>query len=259
MRKDIMLAISLILIAMAVAGGLYFYVQRTIEPVDVYVYNGNLVSGTPISQDNVKTVKMSRNSITNDFALSPKDMAGLTLKQNVYDGNIVYKSQLSSDVVQNEDLGNIDWGKYRKYTLPITAINRAIKRGKKVDLLFSGSGEGQNEKNESGETVASESKVEYAKVFMQDVLVYESSFDNLDKNGEADTKPFATLILTLDQIEQLKARSRVGDIALIERNEGAKSYETLGYVTGNYSKKFMGFGDAETGDYVPNEDKYKEK
>lgn len=250
MRKDLLLAGVLILVVLAMAAGMYFYVQRQTSPITVFAYNGDLPEGTEITQQNVRQIEIPRSAVTSDFAMSPKDLQGFSVKQNVYNGNIVYKSQLGEAGKQAEELGTIDWTKYRKYNVPINGMDSKITKGKKVDLLFSGAG-----KPSEGEQGGDEN-VEYAKVFMQNVLVYSSSFDNAKEEGDT-TKGYAVLVLTLDQIEEVKARSRVGEIALIERDTTAKSYETLGYVVGNYSRKFTGFGNAETGDYVPNEDSFK--
>lgn len=250
MRKDLLLAAVLIIVVLAMAGGMYSYVQKQTSPITVFAYNGDLAEGTEITQDKVREIQIPRSAVTSDFAMSPKDLQGFSVKQNVYNGNIVYKSQLGEAGTEVTELTNIDWSKYRKYNVPITGMDSKITKGKKVDLLFSGAGK-PNEEGPGGDE-----NVEYAKVFMQNVLVYSSSFDEVKEDGDS-SKGYAVLVLTLDQIEEVKARSRVGEIALIERAETAKSYETLGYVVGNYSKKFTGFGNAETGDYVPNEDSYK--
>ena len=125
MRKDLLLAGVLILVVLAMAAGMYFYVQRQTSPITVFAYNGDLPEGTEITQQNVRQIEIPRSAVTSDFAMSPKDLQGFSVKQNVYNGNIVYKSQLGEAGKQAEELGTIDWTKYRKY-IP-AAIARTTK------------------------------------------------------------------------------------------------------------------------------------
>lgn len=270
-KKLLILVIQTVLIVMSVFL-LLAYTNNQIKATDVYVYNGDISDVTvPVTAEDVKKVSIPAKAITKDFALKVDDIVGKHVDSKVKAGQYVYKSQLID--YENVDVFEvIDLSKYRKISLPITLVDGFsgnMRRGDKVDLVYTGEGTKTNEETKKEEVF------KYSKVFLQDIIVYSvntsdgykyvdvssmSQSENLsgdkissDKKQKIET---ITLVVTLEQAEEIEARNNAGAIRFLGRFDDSKSYDTLGYVLGDYQKVFSGKGFAETGNVFIEEDKY---
>lgn len=249
----------------------YQYVQNEVQPKEVYVFNKDLPVNTQVTKADLTKVTVPATAITTDFALSGKDIVGKYVTTKTFANQFVYKQQL----VEKDDVDpfdSMDMSKLRKVSLPVNYLDTFagdIERGDKVDIVFTGEG--------VKKTAQGDSEFKYSKVFLQNVYVYNVATDDGYKftshahtsKGEADTDgegekidttsdngeiAVVTLAVTLDQAEEITARLKSGEVRLLGRFDENQSYETLGYVIGDFGKVFTEKANAETSRATINED-----
>lgn len=198
-----------------------------------------------------------------------QEYSGMFLKNTVYAGEYVMKDHITADgeiIDPIEQLGT----DYRLITLPVsmsTTLAGELATGDYIDLLYTSKGSSMNE--ETGEAYS----FTYTKLFMQNVLIYkmyqkdgteyvplskrqEQMAQNLtlgsdkDVHGDGDTPigtpTYMTLAVSVSQAEEIYARLQVGSISYIGQLDQSEEVQPLGYVVGEYSKIFLGQGNAET-------------
>lgn len=276
MRKKRVIVLSLQIVVILVSVFLILgYTNNQVEPTEVYIYTRDINDvSQPIKTSDIKKVQIPAKAVTKDFALDKDEIIGKHVDSKVKAGQYVYKSQLI-DHEEVDVFATMDLSKYRKISLPISYVDGFagnIKRGNKVDLVYVGKGsassdlEGLEEQN---------SDFTYSKVFMQDVLVYsvnradgylfvdhsqvvpgfgeDNEAIDVEDPGSLD---IITLVVTLEQAEEIQARMAAGTIKFLGRFDDSKSYNTLGYVLGNYDKIHSGPGFAETDNLMIEEDDF---
>lgn len=260
-KRTIILALQLLLVVVT-AWSFVNYVQKEVQPVTAYVFARDMDANTQITEADIRAVTVPAKALSNEFALKKEDIVGKYAASKVYANTFVYKKQLAEEG-EVDPFESMDLSKYRKISLPISYVDGFggnIKRGDRVDLIFTGSG---TKKGEDG----TEQRFEYAKVFLQDVLVYnvttgeglpyidktenyeqtQSSGEKIDTTANSGDLAVVTLAVTLDQAEEIAARLNAGQIRLVARFDEHQSYETLGFVLGEYSKIFTAPANVETG------------
>ncbi|WPS85479.1 Flp pilus assembly protein CpaB (plasmid) [Brevibacillus halotolerans] len=239
------------------------YTQNEVKPVSAYVFNKDLKVNQKITATDIKEVTVPQSAITKDFALDPKEFVDKFVGTDVYAGAFVYNKQIKNEG-ELDPFESMDLTKHRKISLPISYVEGFggnLKRGDSVDLVFTGTGK---KKDESG----LEQNFQYSKAFLQDVLVYNvttsdgyqfvdhsqanlheksKSGEQIDTSASSDELAVVTLSVTLDQVEEITARMNAGKIRLVSRFDTNESYETLGFVLGDYSKVYAASANAETG------------
>ncbi|MDF2879503.1 MAG: hypothetical protein K0R54_60 [Clostridiaceae bacterium] len=248
----------------------YTYVQNEIEPTEVYIYNKDFtdnIGDKKITEADITLITIPDTAKSDIFATKKEDIIGKYLNTKVYKGQYVYTQQL----VIKEDVDpfeNSDLSKLRKVSLPITYLDGFagdVKYGDKVDLLFTGEG---IKKTESGDET-----FKYSKVFLQNLLVYNvateegykfenhsditkyeadqslesESSEEISTSGSDEQLAVITLAVTLDQAEEIATRMKSGQIKVIGTFDDSTTYETLGFVLGDYEKVFSGNANAEVG------------
>ena len=232
--------------------GMYSFNKKELSLVEVYVYKNKITKNSEIEASDFRTKMIPAKAIDSNF-LSKKDMekikeGGIVAATDVDPGQYAYTSQIKSgDKV--DPFETMDLSTYRKITIPVTydsSIGGEIKRGDLVDLVFSGKVEDSNAK-EGG----------YAKVFMQEVLVYSvttgEGFEYVDHShlkksqtttGEAEgedaavltddlTAPaYVTLAVEMNQAEQILSRLEMGNIKILGRFEESVNGTSSGYIHG---------------------------
>lgn len=245
----------------------YQYVQNEVQPTEVYQFKHDLEANTKVTKDDLKVVTVPASAVTKDFAVDAKDVVGKYVSTDVFADTYVYKQAL----VEKDDLDpfkSLDLSKLRTISIPVnleTASAGQIKKGDKVDLMFTGEGEKDNK------------SFIYSKVFLQNVYVYSVTTDegyayvdtsNVSKSEAEEGKEGkkistsaedgslanVTLAVTLEQAEEISARLKSGEVRLLGRFDDSESYETLGYVVGEFGKVFAEQANAETGRATINED-----
>ena len=267
----VILIIQVILILVGTFGFLN-YSSNKVKPTPVYIYARTIDdSSKAITEDDVKRVEIPESAVTKDMCKKIDDIVGKYADTKVSKGQYVYKNQLVDiediDVFKTLDLGNL-----RKVSLPITFVDGFagnIKKGDTVDLVYTGEGTHDDEDGK-------QETFKYSKVFLQDVLVYsvntgdgykfvdysQYSPDDYIEGEEisVDEKKqdlsIITLAVTLEQAEEIEARVNSGKVRFIGRFDDSKSYNTLGYIMGDYQKIFTGQGHAETGNVLVEEDDF---
>lgn len=266
-KRTLILGLQVLLLVGTIFGFMW-YTKNEVEPVKVYVFNSSLSANSKISESDVKAVSIPASAVTGSFALNPEEFVGKYVGMDVMAGTFVYDAQIVEEG-NLDPFESMDLTKYRKISLPISYVEGFggdIMRGDQVDLIFTGQGK---TKDESG----SESTFQYSKAFLQDVVVYSVTTSDgynylspVNGGGETDSETgeaistttstdemsVITLAVTLDQAEEIAARMETGTIRLVGRFQENESYETLGFVLGDYSKVFTAPANAETSKTVVN-------
>lgn len=276
MRKKRVIVLSLQIVVILVSVFLIMnYTNSLIKPTEVFVYTRDIADvSQPLKASDIKKVKVPASAVSKDFAKNEKDIIGKHVDSKVKAGQYVYKSQLI-DHEEVDVFATMDLSKYRKISLPISYVDGFsgnIKRGDKIDLVYIGGGT----KEATEDDISSEGgNFTYAKVFLQDVLVYsvnradgykfvdhsqvvpgfgeDNEAIDVEDPGSLD---IITLVVTLEQAEEIQARMAAGTIKFLGRFDDSKSYNTLGYVLGNYDKIHSGPGFAETDNLMIEEDDF---
>jgi pilus assembly protein CpaB len=262
-KRVIILALQLILVAASIYLMLNF-VNDKVEPVEVFIYNTNIEnSNQQIGATDIKKIEVPAEAVTKAFVFKKEEALGKYVNGPVEQGQYVYKSQLIGEE-EKDIFDEIDLTKLRKISFPVSyeeAFSGEIERGDSIDLLYVGTGVAPEDEN------GNEEDFTYSKVFMGDVLVYSVTSSDGYKYTPQDNPPqdqeesvelgIITLAVTLEQAEQIQARLNTGQVKFVGRFDESKSYNTLGYVMGNYGKIFSGEAYAETDELKIVEDEFQ--
>lgn len=267
-KKRVIILILQLVIIVAAAVMFLSISNNTVQPVDVYIYQKDILStDEPIREGDVVVKSIPKAALTNDLATNIEDVIGKYVDGKVRSGQYVYKSSLIT-FEELDPFSQMDLSKHRKISLPISfedGFSGNIKKGDSVDLIYTGS---ERVRKDGGV----DSEFKYSKVFLQDILVYSVNSDdgfkfkdfshqtpgNLTEVDSMDVTELSiiTLAVTLEQAEEINTRLSAGNVGFLGRFEGSKSYNTLGYVLGDYEKVHSGKGYAETGNVLIEEDSF---
>lgn len=265
-KKRLLILLLQICLIIGFALSFYFYVQKEIRPTPVYKFNKNLIANTQITKADFDTVTIPLDAVnkTKGLASSKTVLVGKYVKTDVYKDNYVYDEQITEGG-KIDPFKSMDVSKLRKVSLPISFVDGLagnLKRGDKVDLVFTAEGK----KKSAG----AETTFNYSKVFMQDVYIFNvaseegyifqdrstivkgsapgaTEGEKIDSSSNSDKIAVITLAVSLDQAEEIETRMKSGQVKLLGRFDDSKSYDTLGYVLGDFVKIFTGTANAETG------------
>lgn len=269
-KKGLILATQVALVA-GFSYSFYSYVQAEVEPVNVYVFNKDLEVNSEVTKADLSRISVPAKAVTSDFALNVDDIVGKYVQTDVYANQFAYKKQLV-DKGDIDIFDSMDMSKLRKISIPASFVNTFagdIERGDKVDIVFTGEGK--------KETQTGDTAFRYSKVFLQNVPVYNVSTDegyrfvNSADRTKTESEGYdsgesilteassgdlgiVTLAVTMDQAEEITARLSAGEVRLIGRFDEAQSYETMGYVIGEFGKVFAEQANVETGRATINDD-----
>lgn len=261
-KKRLMITIIQFLLVGTFGFSLINYVQKEIQPTNVYQFKNAITVNSEIAKTDLEVVQIPKKAVTDKFITKLDDVVGHYATTNISAGQYVEK-----DFVEEKDnidpFKSMDMSDLRKISIPINntdTISGNLKKGEKVDLVYTGKGE----KADVGD-------FNYAKAFMQGVYVWgintddgfqaqdhsqvvkgaESKGDKTDKekiSTETNTdKPTSiTLAVTLDQAEEISSRLKSGAVRVVGRFAESEDYNSLGFVLGDYQKVFSGNANAET-------------
>lgn len=240
----------------------FVYTEKEVKPVKVFVYASDVHENQVIKAENLEQIEIPAKAVHEGFAINPDDIIGKFAGVDIDGGQYVYKSQLIEE--KDKDIfADMDMTNYRKISLSVdyaSTFGGDIKRGDAVDLVFTGDGTASNDE---GQDV----NFRYSKTFLSNVLIYNiqtssgykyTSHSDIDFATDAvdaesldtpnnEDPSIITLLVTLDQAEEILARQKSGDIRIVGRFDDSESYETLGFVYGEYEKVFTTSANAETG------------
>lgn len=256
-KKKIISTVLELVIVFAVFISMYSYVKKSIAPTKAYQYTKTIEAGEIINKDSIKEINIPKAGVNESFVDKPEEVVGKKAITKLVKGSFAYKEQVS-DKGEVDPFSNLDWSTLRTVTVPVMGSVQENLRGEKVDLIYVGEAEKAEDNKDQGKSA-------YSKIFMQDVLVLSSSYDELSQEDKDEKKTTqgknsnVTLAVTLDQAEEIYARTSTGSVGIVRRHTGAKNYETLGYIVGDFSKKYTGYGSAETGKSIPTEDTFNKE
>lgn len=266
-KRTLILGLQLCLLVVT-AISFMTYTQNQVKPMKAYVFNKDMKVNQKITAADVNEVSIPSSAVTSDFALDPKEFVDKYVNTKVYANTFLYDKQIVEEG-KLDPFESMDLTKYRKISLPLTYVEGFggdIHRGDKVDIVFTGEGK---KKDEEGV----ESNFKYSKAFLQNILVYSLSTadgyefvdhstgdvtknvagEKIDTSSSSDELAVVTLAVTLDQAEEITARMSSGKLQLVSRFDQNDSYETLGFVLGDYKKVYSAPINAETGRSTINE------
>ena len=251
--------LAILLVEIALLGfftiGMYAFTKKEVSLVEVYVYKNKISKNSEVEVSDFKTKMIPGKAVDSSF-LTRKDMekiknGEMIAATDVVPGQYAYSSQIKEGS-KIDPFDVIDLTSYRKITIPVTydtSIGGEIKRGDFVDLVFSSKMEDSN--GEEGG---------YAKVFMQEVLVYSTTtgegFEYVDhshlKKSQTTTEDveeddsvstddltapaYVTLAVSANQAEEISSRLEIGNIKIIGRFDESKNSITPGYFQGANSR-----------------------
>lgn len=257
-KKRYITMIIQLFVVILFAVGFFNYVHTKIKPTNVWVFKNDVKVNSQISMDDITQLQIPKSALTSNFILDSDEIVGkyavtdMSADEYITNDCVVEKDKI--DPFKDMDVRNL-----RKISLPIdyeTGFAGNLKKGDKVDLIFTGKGE----KNDQ--------TFDYSKACIQGVYVWSvntdegyvfndhSQIDTQTSNGDdgkdietTDTSgkiANITLAVTLDQAEEITARRANGTIRIVGRFDNSENYQSLGYVLGDYSKVFTGNANAET-------------
>lgn len=270
MKKKRLVILILQIVIIAIAAFMFMTISRnTVKPTEVYVYERDIVSvDEPLTESDVRLTSIPKAATSEDFATSLDEIVGMYVDGKSKAGQFVYKTDLIT-LEEVDPFEQMDLTRYRKISMPISFVegfSGNIMRGDRVDLVYTGEGETKETEDQDSEPF------KYSKVFLQDVLVYsvnteegfkfkdysDKTMDNLNDEEitQASEMTIITLAVTLEQAEEINTRMSGGKVSFLGRFTDSKSYNTLGFVLGDYQKIHSGKGSAETGNMLIEEDSF---
>lgn len=235
------------------------YIDTKVDEVVVYRFTQNLPANIKIEEKNIEAVSIPSRGVNENIIRDSSELVGKYTSGKVYKGQLV-DNRYVVEAGREDALSNVsaeDQKKLRKISLPADMISTwggSIEKGDRVDLAFIGKVTSKNLiSGEKGE------EVDYTKVFLQNVLVY----DVLSSSGSSYIKPedrpdiivdpenpeaaevlkaeianrsdIETVILavTIQQYEEILARQQVGEVVMVGRFEGSESVVTDGFAMGS--------------------------
>lgn len=230
------------------------YVNDKIGEVEVYRFVNNISPNIQIRSTDVEIVKIPEKGVNENVIRADEKVVGMFTNQKIFKGELVdsrkvVKSQQANPLAF---VNETELKKLRKIAIPADIMSTwggSISRGDRVDLIFTG----------KLENIAENKEASYAKVFMQNILVY----DVLTSSGNSYIKPedrqpveidpsvtesaelaekeialrrdikMVILAVTVEQYEEIIARQEKGKVGVVGRFEGSESYETNGFAFGD--------------------------
>jgi pilus assembly protein CpaB len=274
-KKRLAILVLQLVLLVAMIFSFISYTNKKVEPVTAYVFLSDLEANHKIVPTDYRLVQIPASAVSNRFVTDPKSLENKFTSAKVFKGTYVYQANLT-EKGKMDPFASMDVTKMRKISLPITFVDGFggnLKRGDQVDLVFSGTGK----KTVTSGVTSQEIPFNYAKTFLQDVYVYSVTTDDgyqyvdhsitstadanqavtattgtspdaqkIDTSSSNNKISVVTLAVSLDQAEEITARLTSGKIRLVSRFDENQSYETAGYVLGDYDKVFTGSVNAET-------------
>lgn len=230
------------------AGGFYLYTRNQTKPVQVLVFNKTLPANTPITSGDLSKITVPESvTKTKDFVKDTKDLEGKVVSAKVFPNDYVTTDKVVANN-EKDPFESMNLSNYRKISLPIdyvSGLGGALKKGDKVDLIYV---------SEQSTTIkGNQTKVDYAKTFMQDVPIYSLTTDDgylfndktggtkgstagsseKDKTnvstGDSGKLSTITLAVTADQANEISARLKSGEIRVVGRFSKSTNQDTQGF------------------------------
>lgn len=269
-KKRTIILILQVIITLFVGLVLFTSTNKQLEAEKVYVFNITTDElSRPLVESDIKEISVPKKALSDKMEVKKENIIGKHIDRKVTAGHFVYKENL----VNKEDVDifeTIDLTNKRKISLPISYVEGMsgnLKKGDRIDLAYIGGGE-----SESGE-------FRYSKVFMQNIPIWSvntgDGYRFIDKSTRTSTQTYEkesqidsesgdgvlqiiTLAVDLEQAEEILARRNAGKISFVGRFAESESYNSMGFVLGEYEKIFSGKGYAETGRTLIDEDDFEE-
>lgn len=234
-KKNVLIFILQLVLLFSFCIGLFYYLKAENHPKTVYMFKQNIAANTLITSDDVYATTLPASAVSNSFAL--KDIVNKYTNTQVYSNTIVYTQQLTTK--DNIDpFAKMDMTKYRKVSIPISFTNGIagdLKKGDKIDVVYTAT----THDSSNNQIIASKTVLQNISVFSVNTdsgnTYSKSSTSSTSSGTKIDTTDSSaklstvTLLVTLDQDEQIATYLKAGSISLAGRLSGSKNYSTLGF------------------------------
>lgn len=261
-RSKIIAVIVWLIIVVSGAAGLFFYVQRELEPVTVYELTQDIPTNSRIGMSDFRAVEIPRQAVQPHMINNPEEYVDMHASSRLYAGSYATDNMFVEpedvDPFETTDLTNM-----RQITIPasyVDALGGAVDSGDVVDLVYVGSEQGED------------GPFTYSRIFAQEVLVYsvttssgyrfQDHSDRLqgepemtqdgewaeDSQGDPGDIAQITLAVEPSLAEEIATRLHTGDIQVVGRFDESENVDTAGFVIGEYNRFFTGEGNAEVND-----------
>ena len=271
-KKTIVLMIQLLVLIIFVLS-YKSYTDSILKPVKVWKFARNIDEKVKITDKDIYEGEIAANSYTDNMILvsDTGSIVGRYTTTNVVADTYCYYPQFGDLKESDTSFASLDLTNTRILSLPIDLINDAggdLTTGDRIDLVFTGNGSSAIAKSGAdGQVKEEDESFFYSKVFMQDIIVYNTLTSDGYKyeeraerysgepapvnaaegaNVDSGTLAIVSIIVTPEQAEQIKVRQNVGSVNILKRFDESETHDTLGYVLGNYGKIFSGNANAET-------------
>lgn len=267
-KKPVLLIIQLLLVIIAFFA-VILYVRKETQPMTVYQFTRDIKYDAEkdylLQPSDVQAISIAKSAVTPNIITNIGDIQGKYLNCDVYAGEYIINNHLKEEGDAEDPIAKLG-SDYRLITLPVsmsTTLGGTIETGETIDLMYSGTGSTEDEA--TGESYS----FTYTKLFMQNVMVYkmtqadgsdyvpyDSGSEQLTSgtteslNGEENTgggsPAYMTLAVSVSQAEEIYARTLTGNISFVKQLDQSEEVTPLGFVVGEYSKIFLGQGNAES-------------
>lgn len=255
------------------------YVKSEVNPVTVYEFTTKLTPGDKITSSDFAPIQKPAKAVNSNFVLNPNQILGQYVNTTVYPTEFVYQPELTSKG-NLSPFTKMNFSRLRELTIPvnyISAVGGDLSRGDRVDLLYVGHGTKLATSNNS-----QGGSFYYSQVFMENVYVWQVNDSNgylypnhagvlqgqttggqkISTNStQGGTIASVTLLVSLNQAEQIETRLSTGSIDVVKRFANSTSYPTEGFVLGGngYSKLYAQQAPVESGTptIIPNNQYYQ--
>lgn len=276
-KKFKILLIQLLLLVVAIVG-ILIYITTQQQQVQIYEFSRTIKFDNvnyAVTANDIKAVKVLAADVKSNNINDANSIIGKYIVGDVYVDTPVTTDQLSVDPpVTTTDVLKAE-AAYKKITIPITyqtSFAGDLKSGDHVDLAFVNTDSGETTSrtttmNKEAQTTSTQAvntqttslKYTTAKIFLQDIAVYQvyaadgsvyvrketdpttlhqyngelaqaGSTGTTEQQTNYAAPAYAVLSVTGPQYEEITARMYMGIVQLVGRFEGSQNNDTSGYI-----------------------------
>lgn len=217
--KNILIIVIEALVMVGLFCGFFIYLNMKESPRQVYKFTRTINAGQQIMSGDIQEVNVPGNAVDSSFATG-NNIVGSYVSTTVYQDTYVYTQELATKNAVSPFKG-VDEST-RKITIPVTtvtAVGGSIKSGDYVDIVYTGKVPNSGVKQSNGI---------YSDTFMQNIQVYsvgqanDSTSSNSSSVSKSADSSMVTLLVTLEQYEEIQTRLKTGSIELVGRFSNSK-------------------------------------
>lgn len=260
MKKNRRVAMIILWLALTVGFTIFSWKARdnALNPVTVYRIAQDIPLNSKVGATDFQAVEIPGDAVTDNMIKDPTPILdeGLHASTKLISGQYAVE-EMFIGVEDIDPFEVTDLTEMRQITIPVDYVNALagnIKKGDKVDLMYVGADEGYT----------------YSRTFAQNVLVYStttgSGYRFQDHSDRLEGTPMAnteddmaleegvnvgdisqiTLAASPQLVEEISTRLATGQIRIVGRFNESEDSDTVGYVIGEFERRFSGQANPET-------------